>query len=105
MKNYENINIILEDIEGLLDGILLSGLSVVGDGTLKEMDRLAALCDNVGLKEGAVLLFRLRENLNKKRHSLNFNIGEIVQNFTVLGTYVSVIKARIKGSVVEERYA
>lgn len=96
LKNYDNINIILEDIESLLDGILLSGLSVIGEGTLKEMDRLAVLCDNLGLKEGAALLFKLGEDLRKKRHTLNFNIGQIVQNFAVLGTYVSVIKGKVK---------
>lgn len=96
LKNHESINIILEDIESLLDGILLSGISVVGEGTLKEMDRIAITCDNLGLKEGAALLFKLGEGLRKKRHTLNFNIDETVQNFALIGTYVSVIKSKVK---------
>lgn len=96
MKDYENINIILEDIESILDGILLSGISAIGQGTLNEIDRIAIKCDNLGLKEGSILLFRLGEGLRKKRHTLNFNIDEIVQNLTLLGTYVSVIKDKVK---------
>lgn len=95
MGKNEGLRTIIEDIEGLLDGILLSGISVVGEGTLREVNRLAVSCEEIGLKEGAVMLFSLEEALNKKRHTLNFDIDEIVKNLAVLGSYVGVIKGKM----------
>lgn len=95
MEKNEGLKTIIEDIEGLLDGILLSGISVVGEGTLREVNRLAVSCKEIGLKEGAVMLFTLEEALNKKRHTLNFDIDEIVRDLAVLGSYVGVIKEKM----------
>lgn len=95
MGKNEGLKTIIEDIEGLLDGILLSGISVTGEGTIREVNRLAVSCEEIGLKEGAVMLFTLEEALNKKRHTLNFDIDEIVRNLAVLGSYVGVIKEKM----------
>lgn len=95
MGKNEGLRTILEDIEGLLDGILLSGISVVGEGTLRDVNRLAVSCEEIGLKEGAVMLFSLEEALNKKRHTLNFEVDEIVRNLAVLGSYVGLVKGKM----------
>lgn len=97
MENNEGLRSVIEDIEGLLDGVLLSGVSVVGEGTLREVNRIAVSCDEIGLKEGAAMLFSLEEALNKKRHTLNFQVDEVVRTLAVLGSYVSLVKERMRG--------
>ncbi|WP_297427731.1 hypothetical protein [Clostridium sp.] len=97
MENNESLKIVIEDIEGLLNGILLSGVSVTLEGTLREMNRLAVSCDKLGLKEGAAMLFNLEETLKKKRHTLNFDVDEVVRRLVVLGSYVSLVKGKMKG--------
>jgi hypothetical protein len=102
LSRYESITIILEDVEILLDGILLSGINVIGESTINELNNLAVKYRDIGLKEGSEMLLRLSANLSKKRHSLNFDSAEIVRDIMVLGTYVSVIKGRIKNLKIEE---
>lgn len=96
MENNEGLRNLIEDIEGLLDGFLLSGVSVIGDGTLREVNRVAVSCDKLGLKEGASMLFKLEEVLNRKRHTLNFDVDEVVKSLAVLGSYVSLVKGKMK---------
>lgn len=85
----------IDDIEVLLDGILLSGVSVTLDSTLREVNRLAVSCDKFGLKEGASMLFRLDEALKMKRHTFNFDVDEVLKTLAVLGSYVSLIKEKM----------
>lgn len=96
MGNNEGLKTVIEDIEGLLDGILLSGVSVALDGTLKEVNRLAVNCDELGLKEGATMFFKLEEDLSRKRHTLNYDVDEVVKDLAVLGSYVSLVKGKMK---------
>jgi hypothetical protein len=101
LNRYENITIILEEIETLLDGLLLRGINVVGESTIKEIDALAVKCKDIGFKEGSELLLKLSVSFRKKRHSINFDTDEIVQDIAVLGTYVSVIKSKLKGLKID----
>jgi len=96
MENNQDLKIVIDDIEVFLDGILLSGLSVTLDSTLREVNRLAVSCDKFGLKEGASMLFKLEEALKMKRHTLNFELDEVVKILAVLGSYVSLIKGKMK---------
>lgn len=93
---YENITITLEAMEILLDDILLIGINVIGESTIKEIEKLTIKCSDMGLKEGSEMLLKLSSSLHKKRHTINFNSDEIIQDLMVLGTYVSVIKCSIK---------
>ena len=97
MENNEGLRNVIYDIEGLLDGFLLSGVSVIGDGTLREVNRVAVSCDKLGLNEGASMLFKLEESLERKRHTLNFDVDEVVKSLAVLGSYVSLVKEKMKG--------
>ena len=97
MENNEGLRNVIYDIEGLLDGFLLSGVSVIGDSTLREVNRVAVSCDKLGLKEGASMLFKLEESLKRKRHTLNFDVDEVVKSIAVLGSYVSLVKGKMKG--------
>lgn len=98
MINNETLRIAIEDIEGILDGILLSGVSIVQEGTLREINRVAVNCGELGLKEGAAMLFRLEEALNRKRHTLDFNMEEVVKGLAVLGSYASLVKGKMRES-------
>ena len=97
MENNEGLRTVIEDIDGLLDGFLLSGVSVDLEGTLREVNRVAVSCDKLGLKEGASMLFNLEEALKRKRHTLNFDLDEVVKSLAVLGSYVSLVKGKMKG--------
>ncbi|MDS0527657.1 hypothetical protein NNC19_18365 [Clostridium sp. SHJSY1] len=97
MANNEGLKSVIEDIEILLDGILLSGVSVVGEGTLKEVNRIAVNCNELGLKEGGAMLFKLKEDLMRKNHTLNFDLDELVRSLALLGSYVSLVKDKMKG--------
>jgi hypothetical protein len=101
LNSYDNITIILEDIETLLDGLLLSGINVALEGAIKEIDELAVKCKDIGFKEGSELLLKLCDCFRKKRHSISFDTDEIVQDLAVLGTYVSVIKGKLKGFKID----
>ncbi|WP_026886017.1 hypothetical protein [Clostridium beijerinckii] len=96
MENNQDLRTVIDDIEVLLDGILLSGVSVTLDGNLREVNRLAVSCDKFGLKEGVSMLFKLEEALKMKRHSLNFDLDEVVKILAVLGSYFSLIKEKMK---------
>lgn len=98
MENNEGLRTVIEDIEGLLDGILLSGISVVGEGTLREIHRVAVSSSEIGLKEGSAMLFNLEENLKRKRHTLNFEMDEVAKNLAVLGSYVGLVKGKMRGN-------
>ncbi|AQS05473.1 hypothetical protein [Clostridium beijerinckii] len=95
MEDNQDLKIVIDDIEVLLDGILLSGVSVTLDSTLREVNRLAVSCDKFGLKEGASMLFRLDEALKMKRHTFNFDVDEVLKTLAVLGSYVSLIKEKM----------
>lgn len=95
MANSEGLKIVIGDIEGLLDGILLSGVSVVGEGTLKEINRIAVNCNELGLKEGGAMLLKLEEDLMRKKHTLNFDLDEVVRSLALLGSYVSLVKGKM----------
>ncbi len=93
---YDNITITLEAMEIILDDILLSGINVIGEGTIKEIEKLTIKCRDIGLKEGSEMLLKLGGSLHKKRHTINFDSDEIIKDLLVLGTYVSAIKDKIK---------
>ncbi|OCA96427.1 hypothetical protein [Clostridium beijerinckii] len=96
MENNQDLRTVIDDIEVFLDGILLSGVSVTLDNNLREVNRLAVSCDKFGLKEGASMLFKLEEDLKMKRHTLNFDLDEVLKTLAVLGSYVSLIKEKMK---------
>lgn len=102
MKNYERVSGILDDIENLLDGLLLSGISVIREGEIKELERVEDNCSRIGLKQAARLLSRLRACLEQKRHSLHFDSMEIVECSCALGSYVRAVRSKIKLDMVEE---
>jgi len=60
---YENITITLEAMEILLDDILLRGINVIGESTIKEIEKLTIKCRDIGLKEGSELLLKFRHTL------------------------------------------
>lgn len=102
MKDYHRINGILEDIENLLDGLLLSGISVIREGELKELERLEGSCSSIGLKHASKLLSIIKTALEKKRHSLSFDCKGTVESCCVLGSYIWAVRSKIKLDMAEE---
>jgi hypothetical protein len=102
MRDYHRINEILDDIENLLDGMLLSGISVIREGELRELERLEGKCSSIGLKQASKLLSVIKTALDKKRHSLNFDSVETMEGCCALGSYIWAVRSKIKLDMVEE---
>lgn len=102
MDNYSRINGIIDEIQNLLEGFLLSGLGIVRDTSLKDMERLSKACSQLGFQYAEKLLLRLEYILQIQRHSFKSNSGEAVQCCCELGAYLDAISSKIKLKIVQE---
>lgn len=102
MRDYQRINVILEDIENLLNGLLLSGIGVIREGEMRELERLEGDCSRIGLKHASRLLSIIKSALDKKRHNLNFDSSEAVEACCALGSYLFAVRSKIKLDMAEE---
>ena len=95
MGRYDNLYSLIESIETLMDGLLISGLSVINNDTLKVIEQSAASCAEAGLGFAADTLKELLESQEKKRHDITYNNRESFSKYFILNEYIAIIKSRL----------
>ena len=78
MIPYESLRSVIDNIEKILDGIFITGLGAVPQNIIDEMNRVAGKCDNHSLTLAGQLLRQMAEELDRRRHRLEFDYGGLV---------------------------
>lgn len=95
MGKYDNLYLLIEDIENLMDSMLISGFNVVNTGLLDTMTEIYENCERVGLSFAAETLKEIIQAQEQKRHDMNYNCEETMGKYFLLSNYIEVIKNRL----------
>ncbi|WML33302.1 hypothetical protein [Clostridium sp. OS1-26] len=96
MGKYDNLYLLIQDVEGLMDSMLISGFNVVNTGLLDTMTEIYENCERVGLSFAAETLKEIIQAQEKKRHDMNYNYKEIISNYFLLSNYIEIIKSKLE---------
>lgn len=96
MGKYDNLYLLIQDVEGLMDSMLISGFNVVNTGLLDTMTEIYENCERVGLSFAAETLKEIIQAQEKKRHDMNYDYKEIISNYFLLNNYIEVIKSKLE---------
>ncbi|GCD10030.1 hypothetical protein [Clostridium tagluense] len=95
MGKCDNLYLLIEDIEGLMESILISGFNVVNTGVLDNIKQVYENCERVGLSFAAEALKHIYKAQEKKRHDMNYNCEEIMVKYFLLNKYIEAIKDKL----------
>lgn len=96
MGKYDNLYLLIQDVEGLMDSMLISGFNVVNTGLLDTMTEIYENCERVGLSFAAETLKEIIQAQEKKRHDMNYDYKEIISNYFLLNNYIEIIKSKLE---------
>ncbi|MBI6874791.1 hypothetical protein [Clostridium aciditolerans] len=96
MGKYDNLYLLIQDVEGLMDSMLISGFNVVNTGLLDTMTEIYENCERVGLSFAAETIKEIIQAQEKKRHDINYNYKEIMSNYFLLNNYIQIIKSKLE---------
>lgn len=96
MRKYDNLYLLIQDVEGLMDSMLISGFNVVNTGLLDTMTEIYENCERVGLSFAAETLKEIIQAQEKKRHDMNYDYKEIISNYFLLNNYIEIIKSKLE---------
>ncbi|MGH4124409.1 MAG: hypothetical protein ACREV6_15910 [Clostridium sp.] len=102
MGKCDNLYLLIEDIEGLMESILISGFNVVNTGVLDNIKQVYENCERVGLSFAAEKLKDIHKAQEKKRHDINYNCEEIMVKYFLLNNYVEAIKDKLNVEKAKE---
>lgn len=94
--NYENLYTLIENIEGALETLLVSGFNVVSTSTIKTMEELSKQCENAGLNFAGEMIKAIANGQERKRHDMNYNSEEVMRKYFLLDNYISITKSRLE---------
>lgn len=95
MGKYDNLYLLIEDINELMNGMFISGFNVVNVGVLDNIKQIYENCERVGLSFAAETLKDIYEAQEKKRHDMNYNCEEIMGKYFLLNNYIEAIKDKL----------
>lgn len=93
--SYENLYTLIENIEGALDTVLVSGFNVINTSTIKTMEEISEQCENAGFSFAGEMLKAMASGQERKRHVMKFNNEEIMKKYFLLNNYILLIKSKI----------
>lgn len=96
MGKYDSLYLLIQDVEGLMDSMLISGFNIVNTGMLDNMTEIYENCERVGLSFAAETLKEIIQAQEKKRHDINYNHKEIMSNYFLLNNYIQIIKRKLE---------
>lgn len=103
MGKYDNLYLLIEDIQGLMESVLISGFNVVNAGILDNMTEIYENCERVGLSFAGGTLKEIAEAQEKKRHDMNYNCEEAMVKYFLLSNYIEIIKDRLNIEKAKEQ--
>jgi hypothetical protein len=91
----ENLCTLIENIEGTLETLLVSGFNVANTSTIKTMEELSEQCESAGLSFAGEMLKAIASGQERKRHDMTYNSEEIMRKYFLLNNYISITKSKL----------
>ena len=88
MDSQNTLEIIVDEIENILNDIFLSGFHSVPDSLIKRIEQQFKVCKDIGMSKAAQLLAGLRDELNKRKNSFEYNSETVADFFTKIEFYI-----------------
>lgn len=103
MRKYDNLYLLIQDIESLMESMLISGFNLVNTSLLDNMIEVYEHCERVGLSFAGQMLKDIAEAQEKKRHDINYNCEEIMSKYFLLNNYIEIIKDKLNIEKAKEQ--
>lgn len=103
MGKYDNLYLLIEDIENLMESMLISGVNVVNTSVLDNMVEVYEQCERVGLSFAGETLKEIAQAQEKKRHDMNYNCEEVMGKYFLLSNYIEVVKDKLNMEKAKEQ--
>lgn len=92
MKNNNVLETIINDTENIMNDIFLSGFHTVQPATFEKLEQIEELCRKTGMSRAEELVRDLRDELNKRRNSFEYNVEAATDIFCKLEFYIQNAK-------------
>ena len=92
MNDYDELLELISEIQNTLSQLLSSGFLSAHDFTIKELKKLKIYVESYGLKYATENLEFLYSKLENKRHNLEFDYKECIEQFCKLNEYCKICK-------------
>lgn len=87
MNEYEEILNAINEVQKSLQELFFSGFNAPNDFNLSELSRLALFLESCGMKYGYEKLKNICSELQKKRHTLEFDYRHLTDEYCKLNEY------------------
>lgn len=95
MKDNNILETIINDIENIMNDIFLSGFHMVQPATFEKLEQIEKLCQKTGMSKAEELMRELRDKLNQRRNSFEYDIRAAADVFCKLEFYIQNAKDMI----------
>lgn len=102
MSDYENLSLVIENLDNLMEELFTSGFNVVHEGTLSNLKESIEECERYGLLYAYKSLDRIYKGLEEKRHNLHYDMNCIIKEYCALNKYILIIKNKLQLEIIKE---
>ena len=95
MKNNNVVETIINDTENIMNDIFLSGFHTVQPATFEKLEQIENLCRKTGMDRAGELISDLKNELNKRRNSFEYDVKIAADIFCKLEFYIQNAKDMI----------
>jgi len=95
MNATQTLALLLREIDTLLDQMFTTGLAAMDAGTIADLRRLAADCQQYGLATGQEVLERLAEQGEQARHSFSDHTAALCECYCQAVLYANEAMQRL----------
>lgn len=95
MKNSNVVETIINDTENIMNDIFLSGFHTVQPATFEKLEQIENLCRKTGMDRAGELISDLKNELNKRRNSFEYDVKIAADIFCKLEFYIQNAKDMI----------
>ena len=95
MKNSNVVETIINDTENIMNDIFLSGFHTVQPATFEKLEQIENLCRKTGMDRAGELISDLKNELNKRRNSSEYDVKIATDIFCKLEFYIQNAKDMI----------
>ena len=92
MKNSNVVETIINDTENIMNDIFLSGFHTVQPATFEKLEQIENLCRKTGMDRAGELISDLKNELNKRRNSFEYDVKIATDIFCKLEFYIQNAK-------------
>lgn len=103
MDDFKLIKDILDDIENLLEGFLLSGINIVQESSLEDLEKTAERLQMIGMEEGKKIVLDFKGKLSSRRHKIDFEDMDLILDLSKLETYIEAAALKINLEMAKQK--